>query len=169
MPLSAGSLYDFLREVERALERPVTLVAAGGTALTLLKVKESTLDVDFTGPKDDVKAFRAALGRTPHGFKVDLWPDGQVFSQFLPEDYLTRSRQIRRFGRISLKALHPVDIVVTKAGRLDARDEEDIRDCIRHFGLKKHDIAARAKQVEYVGREETYLENVDDLLRRHFS
>jgi len=91
MPLNSVALFEFLEEVETGMSASATLVAVGGTALTLLGVKESTLDVDFTAPKRDLKAFRAALARTAHGFKVDLWPDGQVFSQFLPADFLRRS------------------------------------------------------------------------------
>ncbi len=79
-----------------------------------------------------------------------------VFSQILPGDYLKRSRDIRRMKHIRLKALHPVDIVVTKIGRLDDRDKQDIRACINKFKLKKAQVANRARQVEYVGRTENY-------------
>jgi hypothetical protein len=168
MPLNKQSLFDFLEEVAKELDRPVVLVAAGGTALTLLDVKESTVDVDFTGPRESILAFRAAMESVPHGFKVDLWNDGQVFSQFLPEDYLERSREARTVGRIQLRTLDPLDIVLTKAGRLDERDMEDIGDCIRKFPLKRRDIAKRAAQVAFVGREENYRHNVRVVLDRFF-
>jgi hypothetical protein len=64
MAVDAGWLFGFLEEVSANLDRPVTLVAVGGTALTLLGVKESTLDIDFTAPKDDLVAFHAGL--LPH-------------------------------------------------------------------------------------------------------
>ena len=51
---------------------------------------------------------------------------------------------MRSIGRIKLRALHPVDIVVTKAGRLDERDWQDIEDCIRRFALKRRAIVERA-------------------------
>jgi uncharacterized nucleotidyltransferase DUF6036 len=168
MPLSSQSLVQFLGEVERELGQDLVLVAAGGTALTLLDVKESTVDVDFTGPRDSIKVFRRALDKIPHGFKVDLWNDGQVFSQFLPGDYLKRSIEIRQIRRIQLRALAPVDVIMTKAGRLDERDKEDIEDCIRKFALKKNEIASRAAKVAYVGREETYRENVKAVLDHFF-
>jgi hypothetical protein len=57
---------------------------------------------------------------------------------------------------IELRTLSPLDIVVTKIGRLDQRDKEDIAACIRKFGLTKEQVAERAKQVSYVGREENY-------------
>ena len=160
MPFDSRALFDFLAEVERSLESPIELVAAGGTALTLLGVKPSTIDIDFTAPKESIAAFRGAMAKTPHGFKVDLWTDGQVFSQFLPGDYLVKSRPVKRIGKISLRALSPVDIVVTKAGRLDERDEQDIRDCAKRFKVTKAAVSARAAQVECAGREETYRERI---------
>lgn len=51
MALDHQRLVNFLSTVETQLEEPITLVAAGGTALVLLGVKGSTRDVDFTGPK----------------------------------------------------------------------------------------------------------------------
>lgn len=56
-----------------------------------------------------------------------------MFSQFLPSDYLERSLPIRHLRHIDLRALHPVDIVVTKIGRLDERDLQDIAACIRKY------------------------------------
>lgn len=132
--------------------------------MTLLRAKASTVDVDFTLPGEDYDEFQKALKNTPHGFKVDFWKDGIVFSQILPDDYLMRSKSIRKMKHIRLKALHPVDIVVTKIGRLDARDKQDIRACIKKFKLTKTQVAKRADKVDYVGREENYQINLKHVL-----
>jgi len=168
MPLDKSTLLlDFL-EVDKELERPVTLVEVGGTALTLLDAKTSTIDVDFTIPSDDYGVFKKTLSSIPHGFKVDCWKDGMVFSQGLPDDYLERSSAIRKMKRIQLRALNPVDIVVTKIGRLDARDKQDIETCIKKFKLTKNQIAKRARDVEYVGRDENYETNLKYVLKDFF-
>lgn len=86
MQFSKQRLLEFLGELDNEVEKNIILVAAGGTAMTLLGLKNSTIDIDFTIPKEDVKIFESALKRTPHGFKIDYWPDGTVFSQTLPED-----------------------------------------------------------------------------------
>jgi len=164
MPLDRGELIRFLEEVEKALRRDITLVAAGGTALTLLGVKPSTRDIDFTMPGEDYYEFQNALNETPHGFDVDCWSDGAVFSQMLPDDYLQRSLDIRKLKRIRLKALNPVDLVATKIGRLDQKDKQDIQACINRFKLRKTQIAKRAKQVEYVGHQENYETNLKFVL-----
>ena|SRR5208283_5735590 len=168
MTLARSELIEFLKEIEKELSRSITLVAVGGTALTLLRVKPSTRDLDFTIPGQDYQEFQRALKNTPHGFKVDCWPDGMVFSQTLPDDYATKSSDIRKLKRIKLKALSPVDIVVTKIGRLDARDKQDIQACIKRFRLRKNQIAKRAKRVEYVGRESNYQINLNHVLENFF-
>lgn len=91
MTLEKGPLLEFLQAVDGRLSEPITLVAAGGTALVLLDVKVSTQDVDFTGPQGSIERFREVLERLPHGFKVDTWMDGYVFTTKLPDDYLERS------------------------------------------------------------------------------
>ena len=126
MSISSKQLVDFLDEVGKTLDRKIVLVAAGGTALTLCRVKASTIDVDFTGPAKDIELFQKAVNATQPGYKVHLWPNGQVFTQLLPDDYLRKSKRIRSLKNIDLRALAPADIVVTKTGRLDQRDMDDI-------------------------------------------
>lgn len=164
MPLADKDLRDFLGILSEHVRNRVVLVAAGGTALTLLGAKASTDDIDLTGPGDSIAEFQRALGEVPHGFKVDLWADGQVFATALPGDYLPRSRRIVLLAPIELRALHPVDVVVTKLGRYDDRDQEDILAVVRKFRVRPEAIEARAAQVGYAGNEEVYRANLGHLL-----
>ena len=81
---------------------------------------------------------------------------------------MKRSKLIKKFGRIELRSLNPVDIVVTKIGRLDERDKQDIEACIRKYKITEKQITKRASQVEYAGREENYRINLRHVLK-HFS
>ena len=94
--------------------------------------------------------------------------DGIVFSQTLPDDYLEKSVMIKKFKNIILKALDPVDIVVTKIGRLDERDLQDIKACIKKFKLKKNQIEKRSNNVQYVGRQENYKVNLSYVIKKFF-
>src|SRR5438445_1101735 len=144
MSLDNTKLLNFLEEIDKELTRRITLVAAGGTAMTLLKAKPSTIDVDFTLPGEDYTEFTRILEIVPHGFKVDTYNDGAVFSQILPTDYIKKSKTIKtKMENIDLKALSPIDIVVTKIGRLNDRDKEDIETCIKKFKLTKNQIVKR--------------------------
>jgi len=69
---------------------------------------------------------------------------------------------------IQLRALNPVDIVVTKISRLDQRDKQDIETAIRKFNLRKQQVTKRAEQVEYVGREENYKMNLTYVQKNFF-
>lgn len=169
MQFDKSRLFDFLEVLDKELDKKITLVATGGTAMTLLDIKPSTVDVDFTIPRESIKEFENALRKVPHGFKIDYWTDGMVFSQSLPDDYLEKSKLIKTgFKNIRLYALDPLDIVVTKIGRLDERDLQDIEDCIKRFKLAKKQVEKRARLVGYVGREENYRINLRHVLKRFF-
>jgi hypothetical protein len=170
MPCDKSTLFDFLSVLNEDLTKKITLVAAGGTAMTLLDLKPSTIDIDFTIPGCDRAEFEQALKNNPTGYKVDRWTDGCIFCQILPKDYLEKSIKIRDFGHISLRALQPVDIVVTKIGRLNARDMQDIEACIQKANVSEAEIRERALLVvkTYVGPEEDYLYHLNLVLDKFF-
>jgi hypothetical protein len=156
--------------VSENLTKRITLIAVGGTAMTLLDLKSSTLDIDFTIPEEDLREFDRVLKNNSPGFRVDYWPDGYVFCQYLPNDYLEKSVKIKGFKRISLRAIQPVDLIVTKIGRLDGRDIQDIGYCIRKSNVSEAEIKARALLVlpTYVGHEEDYSFNLDVIVEKFF-
>jgi hypothetical protein len=169
MQLNDRVLLDFLEEIDKELQKRITLVAVGGTALTLLGAKPSTIDVDVTLPGDDIDEFHRVLALVPHGFEVHCFQGSVIFSQDLPDDYLDKSSPVKtKMKNIELRTLSPLDIVVTKIARLDPRDKEDIATCIRKFRLTKEQVAERAKQVDYVGRKANYEINLTYTLRNCF-
>jgi hypothetical protein len=169
MSLDNTKLLDFLGEIDKALKQKIVVVAVGGTAMTLLKTKSSTIDVDFTMPSEYYKEFEMAKKIVQPGFRVDLFHDGVVFINMLPEDYLKRSKLIRtKLKNIELHALHPVDIIITKIGRLDDRDEQDIEACVKKFKIKKSEIVKRAMQIEYAGNEEVFQINLQNVLKKFY-
>lgn len=166
---SKEDLIGFLKAVDENLEKKINIVAVGGTAMTLLGLKPSTIDIDFDLKSGDAEELKKALRTIPHGFRIDIFGDGLIFSQQLPDDHLERSIPVKAgFRKIGLYALHPLDIVVTKIGRLNERDVQDIGACIESFGLTRKQIEERANQVEYIGREENYRINLRNVLKRFF-
>ena len=170
MPCDKSRLFDFIEVLNEGLAKKITLVAAGGTGMTLLDLKESTIDIDFTIPSSDIIEFEQVLKNNPPGYKVDRWTDGCVFCQTLPNDYLEKSIKIKEFSHISLRALQPVDIIVTKIGRLNDRDIQDIESCIKKCNVSKAEIKERALLVltTFVGPEENYLYHLDLVIKRFF-
>ncbi|MCL5949406.1 MAG: DUF6036 family nucleotidyltransferase [Candidatus Bathyarchaeota archaeon] len=171
MPCDKSALLEFLEALNDDLTKKITLVAAGGTAMTLLDLKPSTIDIDFTIPAVDRVEFEQVLKNNPPGYRVDRWTDGYIYCQMLPKDYLEKSIKIKNFSHILLRALHPLDIVVTKIGRLNQRDTQDIETCIREYKLPRAEIKERALLVlqTYVGTEEDYLGHLGWVLEKFFN
>ena len=84
-----------------------------------------------------------------------------MFATILPNDYLSRSSSINSdLKKIRLYALSLVDIVVTKAARLNERDLQDIEACIAKGKLTQEQISARSAEVGYAGNEKTLETNI---------
>ena len=138
MTINKTELLGFLEEVNKIIGKPVTLTAVGGTAMTLLDLKASTIDIDFDLSAEDVDIFRKAVKSLPPGHRIDIFTEGMIFSQQLPSDYLEKCIPVKtKFVNIRLLALHPADIVVTKIGRMNERDVEDIKSCVKKFKLSE--------------------------------
>ena len=57
MPCDRSALFDFLGVLNEDLTRKIILVAVGGTTMTLLDLKPSTIDIDFTIPGSYLEHF----------------------------------------------------------------------------------------------------------------
>ena len=57
MSLDNAKLLDFLGEMDKELSRKIAVVAVGGTAMTLVDAKPSTIDIDFTIPGENYDEF----------------------------------------------------------------------------------------------------------------
>jgi hypothetical protein len=164
--IDKNDLLKWLSEIDIKLNKKIVLIAVGGTAMTLLGLKPSTRDVDFCLDSEDRKDFENVLDKK---FIVDLFVDGYIFSEQLPSDYAEMSKDLVKMKNITLKTLSPVDIVITKAARLNARDEEDINSISKHVDKKL--LVKRFKQVveTYAGNENDFRYHFELVLKRYFS
>lgn len=163
--ISKDRLIIWLEEIDKKLHKKIIIVAVGGTAMTLLGLKSSTIYVDFCLRGEDKERFEKAMKKE---FKVDIFVDGYIFSEQLPEDYEEIAKEILELTYIKVKALHPIDIIITKTARLNARDEEDIAAVVKY--VDKKELVKRFAEVAktYAGREEDYQYNFEVVLRRFF-
>jgi|SRR5579872_5335009 len=135
--------------------------------MTLLKTKSSTIDVDFTIPHQYYDDFERAKDIVKPGFRVDLYHNGAVFLNMLPDDYLKRSKLVKtKLTNIELRTLHPVDIVVTKICRLDDRDEQDIESCVKKFHITKNQIIKRARTADSIWHDKTFQKHLSNALKK---
>lgn len=158
-------LINWLKKIDKKLNKKIKVVAVGGTAMTLLGLKSSTIDIDFCLSSEDKTDFENILDNS---FKIDLFVDGYIFSEQLPKNYISLSKEIIELKHITLYALNPIDIIITKSARFDARDEEDI-EALAKYVNKKELIERFSKVVKtYAGDKKNYRYNFEIVLKRFF-
>ena len=167
--ITKNDLLDWLKKVDKKLDKKIMIIAVGGTAMTLLGIKPSTRDVDFCLNGKYLKEFKELTKNSK--FVVDLFCDGFIFSEQLPDDYIEKSNKIEvSFDNIDLRTLSLEDIIITKAARYNERDEEDIETIAKTKKVNVKELKKRFEPVKetYVGREEDYEYHFNLILKRHF-
>lgn len=163
--IDKNDLLGWLKKIDNRLKDRVTIIAIGGTAMTLLGLKSSTIDIDFCISSKERDNFKKALDKK---FHVHIFTDGYIFSEQLPDDYIEKSKNILKLDNITLKALNPIDIIITKTARLNARDEGDIQVLVKY--VNKDELIKRFNSIikTYSGSEEEYKRKFDFILKRFF-
>lgn len=159
--LTSSKLMQTIDNWDSIMNFHVRLIACGGTALTLLNIKESTKDIDFVVPViaeyEKLMKFLKAIGyRDKAGglehpddryFLYQFWYGSRVFTTDLLDSPLETGKHIRikEWPHIYLGALNLVDLIITKMFRGAG---VDVDDCIAVF--------------------ETGQVDADELLKRYF-
>ena len=134
------------------LKRKVHIIACGGTALTLLNIKESTKDVDFVIPNE--KEYRYLLNiiedlgykritgkgwAKENGFIFDIYDGKTIFTTELLESPLEKgnNKPFKEFSYIYLGILNYYDLIIAKIFRYTS---VDIDDCLALFNAKHKEI-----------------------------
>jgi len=146
---------ELLNEISgwnRFLKRKVNLIACGGTALTLLGLKESTKDIDFMIPIVDeynyLIGYLKKLGYTSvsgNGWKrngkyvFDLFRGNYIHTTELLESPLSSENHIffEEFTYVYLGILNFYDLIISKLFR---GNQVDFEDCITLYEGKKSQI-----------------------------
>ena len=169
MEIKADRLFKFLAEVDVELKKEIELNAVGGTALTLLGLKTSTIDIDFDMSDDDKIYFKKVLELLPHGFKIDIFTEGYIFCQQLPKDYLEMRKMINsNLKKIRLYTISPLDIAASKISRLNDRDIEDIGSVINKCKIKMEDLINRSNEIMHAGSEDIPKKNLEIIIQKFY-
>jgi len=160
--IDKNGLLGVLNKIDLELKNKITIVAIGGTAMTLLGIKEATKDIDFNIPSDnDYNEFERVINEIGFNIKIDYFKKNMILTEALPRDYLKISiKYEHNFNNIALYILNPIDIVCSKIARLSDRDIEDIKECIKYYNITKSQIKERAMQYEHAGNDQLYYDNL---------
>ena len=150
--LNLKDLLNVIQQWNGFLRKRVHLIACGGTALTIIGVKDSTKDIDFIVPVRKeydylVKILKQlgyelssgfALQRKQEPYRFDLYPGKRVHTTELIDDPLKKGRHtmIKEFSRVYLGVLNDYDLIVSKLFRGTSVDFDDCLGLIiAHQGL----------------------------------
>jgi hypothetical protein len=166
------------------LGRRIYLIACGGTALTLLGIKDSTKDIDLMLPKDkDYIYLVNLLGELGYkqvtgvgwvgksGFQFDLFVGNKIHTTELLESPLETGNHIplKEFSRIYLGVLNYYDLIISKLFR---GTPVDIDDCLALIRAKRDEISmakfeSRFRETaNYEVSKEKVLSNLKHFLER---
>ncbi|MBU0536036.1 MAG: hypothetical protein KKE20_03660 [Nanoarchaeota archaeon] len=168
--ISNKELLEYIKKLDQKLNKKIRIIAVGGTAMVLMNLKESTIDVDFCiDNKENYDIIRKIRIKSP--FKVDLFHSGYIFTLQLPEDCIKRARTYKTgLKNIILKVLSPIDIIITKGSRLNQRDIEDIGTLMKKKKISKRDLVSRFNKVKesWPSSDEQLEQNIRFILKEFF-
>ena len=141
------ALYNTLSIWNGFLGRKIHLIACGGTALTLLGIKDSTKDIDLIVPRETEHSYLIKTLRdigykqvTEHGwssedlFIFDIFKGNYVYTTALLESPLDEGNHIliKELSSLYLGVLNDYDLIISKLFRGTEIDFDDCLALIRH-------------------------------------
>ncbi|MFA7706598.1 MAG: DUF6036 family nucleotidyltransferase [Candidatus Omnitrophota bacterium] len=145
-------LLDTLSAWDGFLKKKAHLIACGGTAMTLLGIKESTKDIDLIVPNTDeydylIKILKELGYKSASGwgwlrddrFIFDIFRGKAIHTTELLESPLDEGNNIpvKEFSHIYLGVLNYYDIIISKIFRGTRIDNDD---CLSLLRVKKNEI-----------------------------
>ncbi len=139
---------NYLRTLDGKLKSKVDLVLLGGTALTITKKRDFSLDIDFCYKTNDADFHGLALDVGKElGYeleKIDIHRDFDIGMLRIP-DYEENALEYKalKLKNINLKLLNPADIVISKLCRSAPKDINDIKKMLDDKEISVNDIRRR--------------------------
>jgi uncharacterized nucleotidyltransferase DUF6036 len=174
--ITGRELIQTIGNWERLINFKVNLIGCGGTALTLLQIKDSTKDIDFIVPVakeyERLMKFLRSLGYEEKGgglthpddpnFLYQFWVGDRVFTTDLLDSPLETGRNIpiKKWRHIYLGALNIQDLIITKMFRGTRLDIEDCMAAFAAFEIDPDELLKRyAEAAKYDLNPEKMMQN----------
>jgi len=177
--INKDALFDRLIIWNGYLKRKIHLIACGGTALTLLGIKDSTKDIDLIVPNTmeynyliNILQDIGYIQRTQYGwssgdqFIFDIFKGDFVYTTGLLESPLAKDNHtlIKEFSSLYLGVLNDYDLIISKLFR---GTEVDIDDCLALIRHRKDSIDLDKLNNRY--RETALYDISEEKVIRNFS
>lgn len=177
----AGELFELLESLSKYIEEKIKMSALGGTALTILKLKPSTRDIDINIHSDQEYRYICKIFEqigfkksgtirwlTQEGLAFDLFSGSNFLGTQLLPDYLEKAKFIQSFGKIELYTLSLEDIIISKLARGDERDFIDIKKILKTQAINLNYLVDRYKRTMDNSAVAFYKQKLLDLIEIKF-
>jgi hypothetical protein len=180
--INAKILYELLGSISGFIEKEINMYALGGTALTILGIKQSTLDIDINIDSQSEYKYTLEIFEqigfkkigtyrwlTQEGLAFDLFFGSNILGTDLLPDCLEKSKFINSFGMIKLYTLSLYDIIISKLARGDDRDFSDIKNIFEEENINLKLLTKRYKETMEVSVVGQYKQKLLNLIETKFS
>lgn len=179
--INVKKLLELLQSISKYVDIKIKIYALGGTALTLLNIKKSTLDIDINIETNKEYEYISKLFEqigfekvgdirwiTQEGLAFDVFHGSNILGTDLLPDCLNLSKFINSFGYIELYTLSLQDIIISKLARGDSRDFDDIKAIFKKEKINLQELVNRYKKTMEVSIVSEYKQKLLDLIEIKF-
>ena len=179
---STIELFELLESLSPYIEEKVQMYALGGTALTILGLKPSTLDIDINIHAEKQYKFLCKIFEqigfkrtgsirwiTQEGLAFDLFYGSNILGTELLPDCLKIAKFVKSFKNIELYTLSLYDIIISKLARGDERDFIDIKHILEKEKMNLRTLVDRYKMTMEISTVGQYKQKILDLIEIKFS
>jgi len=178
--ISAEELLELIESISKFIEKEIKMYALGGTALTILGIKKSTMDVDINIESnseykyickifDDLGFERNGIHWiSQEGLAFDMFYGSNILGTELLPDCIDKSKFIKSFGNIKLYTLPLEDIIISKLARGDSRDFDDIKGILGIEKINLRKLVQRYKETMETSIVANYPQKLLDLIEIKF-
>jgi hypothetical protein len=157
------------------------MYALGGTALTILHIKRSTLDIDINIDSNAEYTYICKIFEqigfektggirwlTQEGLAFDLFYGSNILGTTLLPDCLGEAKFIQSFGNIELYTLSLYDIIISKLARGDSRDFDDIKSIFDNEKIDVENLTERYRKTMDASIVANHKQKLLDLIELKF-
>ncbi|MGH7273592.1 MAG: hypothetical protein ACREIQ_03945, partial [Nitrospiria bacterium] len=141
----------FFEKLSREIRSGVTVYLTGGTVLIYHGIRPATTDIDFgfdaTDPIDRESLPELAQRVAGSDIRVQCSEEMSGWSLMPLPKYRERALLLGRYGRLTVKSIHPVDLILAKVHRGYAEDFADGKALVGHFKISLEEIGVRFKEI----------------------
>lgn len=149
--LDRNRLSLILERLSQEIRSDVTLYLTGGTLLIYHGIRPATTDIDFgfdaADPTDRESLPNLAQRAAGSDIHVQCSEEMAGWSMMPLPRYRERALLLGRYGRLTVKSIHPTDLALAKVHRGYAEDLSDAMALVVHFQLSTEDLSARFKEI----------------------